>query len=425
AEVSGCADIKVEYNIARVFVEGLIFPFDFRITPLVSGVEDVRIEIETGGAETVRESPPEVWEPNVTVDVPLRFRAPEGCRGIVPFRVYIGWRRGGTRHWGTFTARHRVFRRRDRVGPALNTLYLDVSQKINVADTKASDPQIHVQVESLKGALDALQTRADDPASDLEHVDLPAVWQTVVLRKCRRGVPLTKEAPPREARVARLTLERKGVLLHLLSGSEVQLGRNRECDIVTRVFAADGTCSEQGQWISKFHCRIALQGGTVRLINEGRNPMTGEVKAPDNGTLLDGKEVPPGTSTDLPTGRGFTLGLARRGFGAAPVLTLQGRVWMAAEFPFEPDDCGAEPDSKAPACLVLRRTDEVPESFVVLWQRCLARFFAPEFGDLCLCRREDAFALRSASSCDWLVAGDGATDSRRGVVVRPYSQWGL
>jgi hypothetical protein len=417
------ADLRIEYNIARIFVEGLIVPFDFRITPLVDGIEDVTIEIEIGEAHPLAECPPEVWARGEPIEIAVRYQAPEGVVGLVPFRIYIGHAKGGQQVWRTFTPKHQVYRKRERVAGVIHSINVDFSRTVNVDRSHAWDIHESDQIADFKNAINALHERGDNPAADFEHIALPPVWGAVTLRKCRRRVGPPQRTPPPASRVAALTLETAGRLLHVIAGDELTVGRHRACTIVARLFDHEGQFAEESRWVSKSHCCIQRSGDRCMLVNESIDLETrARLPVPNNGTAIDGAVVSYGNTVELPVDRVFKLALARKGLGQPFVFTFQARIWTCGTLAATSPKCGCRRTPSELACLVLERTDGIPESFLVLWQFCPVRFVAPAFGDFCICREKGAFAIKYGARCEWLMPGMRTLGN---VAVRKFSQWGM
>jgi hypothetical protein len=216
----------------------------------------------------------------------------------------------------------------------------------------------------------------------------------------------------------RLTLLRGDTTLHVLDGESVSFGRRSTNHVVLRAFHPGGTQDRNASsLISGHHFRLDFDGHRCVLRDGGRDPVAAA------GPFLNGQELPPCGAVPLPLGQTSTIALAAN---QAPggVLALSATA----------NPCPNRADGRpcpvrnlcaggVTASLTLRRGDEAPEAYALVW-RCvsLAPFF-PDLADALIYREDDRFilcradgALRTLSPGNLLDAPDGR------IAIRDFHQ---
>ncbi|MEI7947248.1 MAG: hypothetical protein WCJ02_11145 [bacterium] len=239
---------------------------------------------------------------------------------------------------------------------------------------------------------------------------------------CETPSPSAPTAPPQEAITKRLSLMVGGRLLHLIAERRVTLGKNRDNRVVTRRFNQQGVADAQlCERISKFHCTLELDGEAC-VIHDGGRDETGRMRPSTWGVSWQG--VPVKGSLRIPVealpkkaSLGFVAGNVGYDFELA-----------ACAHPFDFGKCSSCSQQARHVCsngripaLLLRRTDQVPEHYLLVWSCFDLGCVFPECSGMVVCYEQGAFSIRFSGAFGWLVP-----DRRVGAVeVRPFAQVGL
>lgn len=234
--------------------------------------------------------------------------------------------------------------------------------------------------------------------------------------------PSAPTPPPQEALAQRLTLVVGGRLLHLIASRRVTLGKNRDNHIVTRLFNQQGVADAQRcERISKFHCTLELEGTTC-VLQDGARDDCGRAKPSTWGVSWQGKAVQGSLRIPvetLPT-RG-QLGLVNNAGHSDFELTVCPQA-------FDFTQCSSCQQQARHGCsngrtpaLLLRRTDQVPEHYLLAWACFDLGTVFPECAGRVVCYEQGAFSLRATGTFDWLVPGRHLGR----IEVRPFTQYGL
>lgn len=426
---SHCSDFKVLYNTGKVFVEGMVVPFDFRLTPQVEGLDSLFVEIRYNGAAVARCDPDEYLVKGEELEIHLTFTAPGGLQGQVPFDVYVGYQKQDAALTFVCHKVHTCFRAKDKSRKVIDALKIELNNTIHNSGN-ASDAQINPVIKGLEAFCPA----PDDPAEGFQYITLPPVWIGLPLRRAQvkpgSGPVLPKPlVQPAEARLDRLTLRWAGRRVQLIGGDRVQFGRKRLCQIVTRLERRSGQTEKEFQdanyKISNFHCHVECGPANVLLKDGGWDSVAQKVKvASMNGTFVDGEKVQPARPRVLPVDKPFTLSLADADIHDPDVLSYDGEVWSCGRMG-SCLACAERRNPGQPACLVLRRRHGTPETIVLLWKQVDLARIESAWGPGCICREREGFLLHLASRCDWLVPERSVRLQGHEVRSEPYNAPGL
>jgi hypothetical protein len=239
------------------------------------------------------------------------------------------------------------------------------------------------------------------------------------------NLPSAPTQPPEEALVKRLTLCVGGRLVHLLADRRVTLGKNRANGIVTRLFGPGGETSDKRcERISRFHCTLELDGRDC-VIHDGALDEKGRMKASSWGVFWQGKSV---AGSLRVSAESFPL---RAALGLAGTADAYDFGLTAHGYHFDQRKCVACEDSAVRPCLkgnipavLLRRTDDVPECYVLLWSCFDLGHVFPVCEGLTVCHEQGAFSWRSAGAFGWMTPGRYASAGTE-IAVRAFAQVGL
>ena len=437
---SRCPDFEVYYNVNRVFLEETYSPFELKLIPRAEGITCVSIEVEARGIARQSYTAPEAeFIPGEAYEAGIEFRLARGCHGIIPFTFFLGYRKDDADHWFVAHTKHTVHRQNEPARKILDSLQINVNSSVAI-DNRGNAVDVNVsrrESEKLEGITRAL---AGQPAKTIQDIDIPASYELISLRKCRPRRSLVTDhfrlsaSPPPQAITNRLTIGLKGrQFIHLLDLPAVQLGKHRLCDIVTRRMTPEGeTAGLVNSRLSRFHCRIVFEGGWGRVLDLAADPRGKTARPSTNGVFLDGHRVEPGRGSDLPRGRNFILSLAGADGSGDSAFGLVGRIFTCRTMGRCRGELHDPCREDEPACLFLKRTDGLPEIFIVLRRFCalavLDSPIPPEWREVCLFRARGAFGwlLRNANPPrhGWLAEGRNLTELAPPGQVRGYRQFG-
>jgi hypothetical protein len=419
---SDCEHLHVLYNAGCVFVEGLTVPFEFRITPLADGVTEVFVEIRSGTQMQLRYESPYQVRRGMTMEMPVAFRPPQGVHGKVPFEIFIGYTVHDQEHRFLAHKKHTIYRAQEQMRRVIDNLHLEVRNDISQGN--AADVNINQHFKELSQLVNP-----ENPARELEFVDIPPLWQELPLQKCfyrppiGHGTPRAPAARP-NARHPRLSLTAAGLRLHLLSDQIVQMGRHGTNDIIARVADERGGFPEESNAaISRYHCRIEAGDSACRLIDGAYYPGEQCARASTCGTFLDGVRITPaGGAVALPLNTDVKLTLAATETSGAGACGFSARVVTCGVTAPLLGFCPASDPPGQLSCAILRALHRPHDTFVLLWKRLPLQLLDPALAGWCMCRLHDGFALKTAHGCEWLVPGATLTAAGRQIQVQPYRE---
>jgi len=405
----------------RTFVQGMTVPFQVRVTALANDLRNVKIEVSTrllaaGGTYTGRR---DFWKLGAgrTRSAAIDFLPPGDLQGLKTFDWGVSYETGGRQYCFETQSEHTVYPANENPRQVIDKVIFNITQG-HAGTVEARDFYRDLSRQrdlSLRELVDRARSA-------------PSVWRPLPLYEAGEGrVLLPESAAPAEARTDRLTLHVGSQRVHLLAAPELRLGKNRQCDVVTRIFNPDGTADrDKNSRIGRRHCSVRLEGEQCLVVDGGYYPELGRRKPSAWGTFLDQAPVRQNEQAALPVNRDFLLSLAGTDPAEETVFAFGGRLltcelWNQPDCPF-PNTCSPSVLS----CLILRRSDHVDEAFAVVWNHCPMQFVEPSLQGLRVWRRPEAFAYRVGDDCGWLAPGStiplpGGPEVR----VETYGQAGL
>jgi hypothetical protein len=424
---SQCEDLEIKYNTARIFVEGMILPFDFRITPQVDEISDICIEIRCSDYARVSDQPPEEPTKDFTMPVHLAFRAPKGFPGgLVPFEIYVGYKLGGEQKWFVTRQIHTVHAAGENAGRAIENVKIEIQNQIDQGH--AGD--IHLNQDVSDYLTQMQSNHFDKSVEQLARFDLPEMWTTLAMHRCRKQSwqdrffsPSRHGTPPPEACRTRITLHHPKARWHLLSETSYQLGRSRtESDIVTRF---PGALHQQSAHISRAHCRIERTETSWRIVDGGYDVQHNRLKPSGLGTFVDSLMLDTEEGIELKPGRQYTLALGHAASSTQSPFSFEVDVLSWQEI--RSDECRlldrSGQHSQPPPALILRSPFMPDEVFILLWHILPIRRLDSRLHSLCLVRRTEAFQLCGPDQeCSWLTPGQDLAMQRQSFSVSEYHQ---
>ena len=415
-----CPELRVERDTVGFCVAGSNALLRLRLTPQVEGLSELRVNLclpcVTGAAvPSVQWYRPKAGKPcEFSLTIPPLKQGPYAAELTLQFV-----KNGKVQKFSANTELY-VYPSESSAAAIAHNIVVNINNDIKMGH--ASDLHQSLDAASVLGRFENNgQAHGVSELLDLLKTDLRSYRQVCFNESGECG----PSRPPAEALADRVTLSVGGRMLHLIAGSRVTLGRNRSNRICTRLFGRDvAETSLRNSRISKFHCTVELDGDGC-AVHDGARDESGNMRPSACGVSWQGIAVR--GAVRFPAGsfpQSATLGLA--GSPGAPDIGLTAQGCF-----FNPSRCETCGDHAGRLChrgripaVVLRRTDEAPESYALLWA-CLdlGRVF-PECAGLIVCHEQGAFSWRSAGTFGWITPGRFASGGVE-IAVREFAQYGL
>jgi len=433
-----CQDLKVEYNMAAIFVVGISMPFGFRITPLVDGLEHIVVSIdaevddrELHLMKRLKQRPlkgkPFVHSHN--------FRPKEGFGGVISFEVRVCYERDGCIHSFETSTRHKVYPQQSNAREVMDTIIVNINNEINTGH--AADISLRNDLDKLQSLRDRTSEQAtlqnlvnqffDIPEALCSLPIYPANWLPPEAGGRTDGKDGGDGEPPENARLDRVTLRDGERLVHLLADERLSLGRSRDNDLVTRNFIRAGIAPREiNRRISRYHCRLELHGDRCFVVDGGFDPEAGTARASASGTYLDGVQLVAAGSVETPAGSTSLLTLAGRDPEQQGVMALRVRTIPCSRT--RDAQCAMSSDCEegmVSGVYLERAREDAPESYVLLARCADLGDLIPALRGMVVWRRDGGIMYSTGRTRGWLATGDELTVNGRRIAVEPYRQWGL
>ena len=131
--------LAVEYNSARVFVEGTRMSFDLRITPGSEGIRNLFMAIRENGEPEVIQRPTSVLQAGVPLEIHLNY-TPKHV-GEPSFDVIVGYENRGETIVQEAAVKHRIYPPDAEPGEVCNQISLQINNEVS---GNASDGNVNV-----------------------------------------------------------------------------------------------------------------------------------------------------------------------------------------------------------------------------------------------------------------------------------------
>jgi len=406
---TSCVYLNVEHDQSRVFVVGQTMNFRFALTPLADGLSEVFVAVVFEGRRRKDEIIRLGWIPCRGERRELRninFAAPEA--GSLGFSFYFGFKQGKTEFVFEADGEHKVWPSQTRATDVVRNLEINIQNSGHATDFNLSGIKDHLHPEeALEDIIDRLH-RMPPVWSNLRLYG--STWRPPRFRRQHDATLLAHasldRAPSNAACVGKLTLKTDGRLLHLLSGDQISLGKNRQNDAVTRLFENGNATAALNSKISRHHCVIERHGKKCYVVDRGDYP--GEGSRPSaHGVFLDGKRIPASGRRELAAKK------------SSCKLTLAG---SDAD---RPGVFGIDLKFHKAETLIMRRCDSIPETYVALWKRFSLGDADPDFDGMVVWREGNGFGYATAETEGWLEPGMVIQTPQCEVSVEGWSQHGL
>jgi hypothetical protein len=383
AAANGCTELLVEYNHAPVFLIGCKLNFEFRLTPQVEGISNVRIEV--WDADTQERIAGQVLKHTLFAgeqeNLSMAFAPEERHHGELNCDIRLSFVKQGARLcYRTQQKTHNVFRASDPPAKILDTLTINLTQ--NLDHSHANDFRL-----SMDELVSRMQQQRGTYAVNFADIKPPKVWGTL------HFLPL---APQPVARALSLCFPKQCV--HLLPGSQIRVGYHRENELVARIPNAS---KDDNHRISRFHCQILRVENEVFIKDGGAYP--DGFRASVNGTFVNGEQLAPGGDYKVPPNKSLTLTLGDPDANDRRVFGLKMRLWrrMDIQDGISPT-CGKGAPEELVALTMNARRDP-QQWFVLLWRQFPLEKI--DYSGVCLCKEPLGFLMQHAGVCEPLEPG--------------------
>ncbi|MEI7899121.1 MAG: FHA domain-containing protein [bacterium] len=419
-----CPWLCVESDTLAFCVAGASALVRFRLTPLVEGVQHVRVWLKPNGISQVVEHPFN-W-PNPKLGVPRGINLPVHPmnHGAFSASVYFGLTKDGkTTTYETEVCLF-VYPADCSTKQVADNITFNINNDIKAGH--AADIRVHQDAaEAVSKLVKNGQAHSIEELLNLLHSKPPAFHRLSLFES---GWVLHHPLPaaPAAATAERVTLRVGNRIAHLIAGSRVTLGKNRANQIVTRLFEPDGEAlPERNARISKFHCTLEYADGQC-IVHDGVRTENGVMQASACGVFWQGRAVK--GSERFPADRFpavAALGLAGTADAYDFGLTAHGCFFDTARCAA----CGGRDEKmchrgKTPA-VILRRRDAVSEVYAVMWSCLDLGNILPGCEGVTVCHERGAFAWRAEGAAGWLVPGTRIGAGGVQIEVKTFSQYGL
>jgi len=421
-----CEDMRLEYNAAQFFVDGVNSPFALRLLFLCDGITQVTVAVEADAGAKWSKVKRLMIQPVKGVEFTHRINyRPENLCGVVSFDVRVSYCKAGEMQTFEASTEHKVYPADSSAREVMDNIIVNIHNEIS-AD-RAGDAAVYNNLDQLRDlkdrtAADAKARNLIDQINDLPPafcaLDLyPSVWQAP---EHSVHVPLPAEAPP-EAKCDRLTLVADGRYYQLIAGDDWAFGRERRNEMVLRHIGGN---REDNLRISRFHCRIELHGEHCYVKDGGFDPEKGVTRESSAGTFVNGQRLAARGSVELKTDAVNTVGLAGAGLQDPGALVLEAEPVRCRD-----DHLLCRMASSCTAGMIstvfVRRLDEVAESYVLLVRCTDMGRLRPEWRGLRIWRQDGGFMYSFRGRADWLAPGRKVVSDRLETECVSFRQWGI
>jgi len=419
-----CPWLRVEVDTLTFCVAGTPGLLRLRLTALTPGIQDLHVGLSLRGpvGSAVRDV---VWpRPRQGLSREMSLTIPPLRPGAYPAEIDVRMQRDGESCRFEATIEAYVYPADCPASRIAESIVVNITNDIKVGH--ASDVRLSQDAAEAMGRFVSNgRTHGVGELLNLLKTDQRAFRREKLYEgDCLPGSG-GKDVPD-AARTDQVTLRAGDRLIHLLAGRQITLGKNRGNRIITRLFESDGSATaERNGRISKFHCLMEYREGTC-WIHDGAPGEDGKLRPSTCGVFWQGHQVRGNESFDaerFPSSA--SLWLAGEGDAWSFGFTVQGCFFDAARCAL----CGGREGhacrhGRMPA-VVLRRCDEVPEIFVLLWSCFDLGQVVPGLRGVTLCHDHGAFAWRSEIGSGWLVPGGTLAAGGAAVPVQAFAQYGL
>jgi hypothetical protein len=401
---SDCTDLEVHYNNNCVFVLNMQSTFDLEIRPQVNGIRDFFVEVRQSGRCLMRERPMALLKRGMRMPLSLNYTPHNTSPGSVAFNIVVGYKLNGQPRLYAATRKHTLHSGKEDPRRVCESLVIEV--KNNIQQGHAGDIKVDQDFKELKELLG----RHDSLALDKQFIGLinqRPIWTPLPLAECEADA-VDQAGGPVVSLPQRLLLQSTtgGRDFFLSLRRRLQLGRARECDVVTRIEDAGGQENREASTrLSRYHACVEWRDNHAVLVDRGFYPGKKQGRPSVTGVWVEGKRLGTGSEISLRPGRDYEVSL---GDPASAGFALSLRVWTVGELPHPGSDCamqfGHSPEE--PACVVVQPARSFTNKCHALMRHglCLG-WMDVQGGNACLCKQGGGLRLCTDQGQTWLAVG--------------------
>jgi hypothetical protein len=384
SEALNCPDIEVQYNNNCVFVMNMQATFDFQIRPKVEGLKDFMIEVQYSGQSLVRERQRVVLRSGRNLHLSLNYTPRNIAPGSAAFNILVRYNLHGQPKLFAATRKHTVYSGKENLREVCNTLKIEIQNNTNIHTGSASDAKVEQDFK----ALDQLLGRQDSLSLDRQFLSLinqQQIWAPLPLEECETDAGDLPGGPHAALEVYCSVHQR------------LQLGRARECDVVTRFLDKDGAEDREASTrLSRYHACVEWRENQAVLIDRGYYPDQPQGQPSAAGVWVDGNKLAAGGECVLSPRHDYQVNLGNPGNGFEVKL----RLWTVAELPpgFAARWLQAGISPNAPTCVIVKVPAAVPHRYHAFIRHgvCLG-WLTPQGGKACVARDDKEGGLQLAT----------------------------
>lgn len=407
--------MEVHYNNNCVFVLNMQSTFDLEIRPLVDGIRDFFVEVRQSGHCLMRERPMAALKRGMRVPLSMNYTPHNTSPGSVAFNLVVGYKLNGQPKIFSVTRKHTLHNGKEDPRRVCESLVIEV--KNNIQQGHAGDIKVDQDFKELKNLLG----RKEGLALDKEFIELinqRPIWTPLPLAECEAGAVDSVGGPdffqpPTPARfLLKSATDGRELLLSLQP--RLQMGRSRECEVVTRIEDASGREDREASTrLSRYHACVEWRNHQAILQDRGFYPGEAQGRPSAAGVWVDGQRLTAGGELVLWPGLDYTVSLSNPTAGG---FILRLRVWTMAELPPLGGGCATpRPAPDEPACVVVQPvTALVNKSYALVRHALCLDWLNPQSGNVFICKQPGGLRLFSEQGQTWLAAGQlihaGKTD---------------
>ncbi len=408
-----CPWLWVERDLMISCLENANGVLRFKLSAHAEGMEDVRVNLrfQRGSASAIPWAKPKLGQAKE-----VKLNIPPMPPGAHPVELHLQLRKDHQNLKFETTIELYVYPTDSSAGKIAESIVFNITNDIKTGH--ASD--VHLSQDAASAFKQFTQNGQPHALTDLLNL------MNTELRAYRREelyeAGIEPPPPLQEALCKRLSLSVGGQMLHLIAERRATLGKNRDNHVVTRRFNQYGVADAQlCERLSKFHCTVELEGMAC-VLQDGVRDEYGRPKPSTWGISWQGKAIQGALRLPLEAlpARG-QLGLVNNAGHSDFELTV-------CPHPFDFTQCSTCSQQARQACsngripaLLLRRTDQVQEHYLLAWSCFDLGCVFPECEGMVVCYEQGAFSIRSSGMFGWLVPGRHVDM----IEVRSFAQYGL
>ncbi len=422
-------DIEILYNNTQISVVGMDQLFSVKLKATSEVLSNVQIFMESsssiGDKRVLHGNKIALLHPGYERELSIPY---EPLRvGMTHFVLYVEYEKNGQQlRLESNEQRHRVYDVSESAKRVVSNLSINIHNEIRDNQGHANDYNSNSTLDSLNRLNQNLDPQ-EDIKNYISQIASYGSYQPMSLYKtlwsppaeCGRGNNLQKLIRPSEP-VDNLTLNFDGHLVHLIAGKDVMsFGKRRDNDVVTRILNNSLKASSKANgYISRNHCRIERNSDGDINIFDG-------LERPSNwGTSVDRDKISFYQPHCLTKGS-FVLTLASDAPSPEFSLVLKCNLLQHKDKVVKKYNLPISDEFDNVAAMSIERTDDVDESFAVIWSYCDMGKIHHKLSGMIIWHEDGYFGYYTKQKCGYFE--DSMTLEINGIdiAVSEINQYGL